>query len=332
MKQTGALFITLILFFSLIFLSPVILAQSPTQQLSTLSHEHDNHEHHECDHDNDDDDKDCSPTKTPSPMLSPSITATPKPTKTPSPTKTPKPTTTPKPTKTPTLSKTPTPTNTHEPTKVPAMTDTPTPTNTPTPTDSPTPTLTQTPSITPSETLTPTETVTPTPTPVACVEEAVWAAGVVSAAQGLKKDGTAVPLVRSNVFASLGPADSVFYTLGHNGSLALIFQNPIKNVVGTDLNIYEFTFGPLTYPQEDATVEVSQDGVTWIMLPVGIRSNINALGLNSLDFGSTGLSTIQYVRITDKTDFTKNVVDGIMGGNADGIDIDAIQGIQQTCP
>ena len=318
MKQTGALFITLILFFSLIFLSPVILAQSPTQQLSTLSHERDNHEHHECDHDNDDDDKDCSPTKTPSPMLSPSITATPKPTKT------------------PTLSKTPTPTNTHEPTKVPAMTDTPTPTPTKTPTntptDSPTPTLTETPSITPSETLTPTETVTPTPTPVACVEEAVWAAGVVSAAQGLKKDGTAVPLVRSNVFASLGPADSVFYTLGHNGSLALIFQNPIKNVVGTDLNIYEFTFGPLTYPQEDATVEVSQDGVTWIMLPVGIRSNINALGLNSLDFGSTGLSTIQYVRITDKTDFTKNVVDGIMGGNADGIDIDAIQGIQQTCP
>lgn len=221
--------------------------------------------------------------------------------------------------------------------KVPAEltpTITMTPTASPTPTETVTPTLTVTPTetMTPTATLTPTETLTPTPTPVACVEEAVWAAGVVNTKQGLKKDGTAVPFVRSNVFASLGAADTTFYTLGHNGIIEIIFQNPVKNVVGTDLNIYEFTFGPLTYPQEDASVEVSQDGITWFMLPVGIRSNINALGLNSLDFSSTGLDTIQYVRVTDKTDFTKNVVDGILGGNADGIDIDAFQGIKQVCP
>jgi hypothetical protein len=213
----------------------------------------------------------------------------------------------------------------------PTPTDTPTPTLTPTPTDTPTPTLTPSPTETPTDTPTPTNTLTPSPTPVTCVEETVWAAGVVNAVQGLKKDGSQVPLVRSNPFTMVGPADSVFFTLGNHGVVSVIFERPIQNVVGNDFTIFEFTFGPLTYPEEDATVEVSQDAITWFPVPGIARSNINVLGMNSMDFASTGLSTIQYIRVTDQTNYTLNTVDGLLGGNADAFDIDAFQGTKQSC-
>ena len=140
-----------------------------------------------------------------------------------------------------------------------------------------------------------------------------------------------MPFERSNPFTMVGAADNVFYTLGLHGVVTVIFERPIKNVVGNDFTIYEFTFGHLTYPEEDAKVEVSQDAISWFTVPGIARSNINALGLNSMDFASTGLNTIQYIRVTDQTNYALNTVDGILGGNADAFDIDAFQGTKQSC-
>ena len=106
-----------------------------------------------------------SPTDTPTPTPTGTLTPTPTPTGTLTPTPTPTGTLTPTPTDTPTPTGTltPTPTGTLTPTPTPTGTLTPTPTPTGTLTPTPTPTLTSTP--TPSATLTPTNTLTPTTTP-----------------------------------------------------------------------------------------------------------------------------------------------------------------------
>ncbi len=96
-----------------------------------------------------------TPTPTPKPTATPTVT--PRPTETPKPT----PTVTPRPTETPK----PTPTVTPRPTETPKPTPTVTPTPTPKPTATPTPKPTATPTPKPTATPTPRPTATPTPTP-----------------------------------------------------------------------------------------------------------------------------------------------------------------------
>src|SRR5258708_3386786 len=60
-----------------------------------------------------------------------------------------------------------------------------------------------------------------------------WADTVVTTAQGLRNDGSAVPLVRSDPTAALGVAeqtnaDGTFYSLGFGGSITLGFVNGIS--------------------------------------------------------------------------------------------------------
>lgn len=172
----------------------------------------------------------------------------------------------------------------------------------------------QTPTTTPS----PTISITPTP-PVACFP--AYASAVVAAAQGTKKDNSAITdPSRTNPNNMLGPANNQFFSLGKNGTATVAFSTPISNILGYDLTIdfFEITNGRDSYPEERANVEVSQDGVTYV--PVVAQASSLPNGITNIDFSGTGLSSIQYVRLTDATNFAPQASD------ADGYDVDAIRG------
>lgn len=212
-----------------------------------------------------------------------------------------------------------------------AVDQTPTlfPSATPTATEAPIPTNTLKPTITnsPTPTNTPSPTVTPSPTPIACKEGPGWASEVIYAAQGLQKDGMNLPLSRMTPQFATGVTDGKFFSLGGKGKIVLKFYRKVKNIPGVDFTVYETTQGRLTYPNETAKVEVSDNGAFWYQLPGNASSKFNALGTSNFDFGTTILNTIQFVRITDTTNFLDFAVDPI----ADGFDVDAVQGIVLSC-
>lgn len=197
----------------------------------------------------------------------------------------------------------------------------------------PTPTATMTPTPTPTDTPTPTLTMTPTPTPSepsvpACVPGPGYAASVVSSAQGLQKNLLPVPLSRSNPLSALGAINGTFFSLGMNGTITVAFAEPVVDLPGTDFVSYETTFFRQTYMDELATVEVSEDGVTWYTLPeiAGNRAPLSPFGATSFDFSSTGLDMVQYVRLTDASDFGSSAF-----LDADSYDLDGILGLMVTC-
>ncbi len=149
------------------------------------------------------------------------------------------------------------------------------------------------------------------------------AATVVTSDQGLRKDGSAVLATRSDPSAVLGAHDTNFYSLGFGGSITMSFAAPVANVSGNDFELYEVTNKP--YPLETALVEVSQDGNTWHTLSqpftntgTVVSSTITKTGF---DFSSTGLASIQYVRVTDQTNPALHTND------ADGIDLESAQAV-----
>lgn len=153
-----------------------------------------------------------------------------------------------------------------------------------------------------------------------------WADTVVSEAQGLRRNGTAVVPARSDLGVALGVAESSggasdspvvagsFYSLGFGGTVVLGFNNLILNGAGSDLRVFEITGG--TYPDETATVEASQDGVAWTLLGTATRDE---------DFDLGSLPWAKYVRIKD----TSNTALFPLGGfaDADGFDLDAVQAL-----
>lgn len=178
-----------------------------------------------------------------------------------------------------------------------------------------------TPTATPVPTATPTPTSTPTATPIAC--QTVWASSVQANNQGTRKDGSGVLATRTDATDMLGPAngpaEGTFFSLGVNGSVILKFTAPVHDVNGTgvDLSFHEITNGRLSYPLEKASVEVSADNITYY--PVGdVTSEPPGDGIMFLDFSTTPLSAIQYVKLTDTTNFTPHA------SNADGYDVDAV--------
>lgn len=123
---------------------------------------------------------------------------------------------------------------------------------------------------------------------------------VVSGAQGLRKDGSAVLPARSDSSSALGvPEDAAategdFFSLGFGGNLVLGFTNPIYNGAGNDLYVTETTYGnPPGYP-ESAMVEVSADGTTWVS--AGTLTQDGAVSMPE------SVACAYYVRITDTTD------------------------------
>ncbi|HVZ12074.1 MAG TPA: hypothetical protein VG965_03510 [Patescibacteria group bacterium] len=144
-----------------------------------------------------------------------------------------------------------------------------------------------------------------------------WADTVLSASQGLMKNGDPVPPTRSDPTAALGVAedDTVeghFYSLGFGGSIALGFDNGISS----GSMVVEAT-NP-GYPDETAKVEMSQDGVTWY--PAG---NVVADGTVSKP---ENLTCAKYVRITDTSD-PANFSDP----TADGYDVDGVKATGDPC-
>ncbi len=149
---------------------------------------------------------------------------------------------------------------------------------------------------------------------------------VVSNNQGPRGDGGVVANVRSDASKVLGAPDGeasgTFYSLGKNGTITTKFEYPVANVAGNDLSFYEITWGNRqAYMLEKAKVEVSQDGNIW--QEIGTVNNHDNNGVGELDFGTTGWSWIQYVRLTDTTIFTTI--------NGDGYDLDAISAKSALC-
>lgn len=148
-------------------------------------------------------------------------------------------------------------------------------------------------------------------------------AETITANQGLRKNGTPVLAARSDPEVMKGPADGQFYSLGFGGDVTLEFEYPILNGTGNDLVIAEITNGRNNYPEELATVEISQDGSNWVML--GTATSKVSNGINQFDFDDVGMPWARYVRITDISD------PDIFENTADGFDIDTVYGIHGSC-
>lgn len=162
-----------------------------------------------------------------------------------------------------------------------------------------------------------------------CVDEldGSWADAFVDSAQGKRKDGSAVLPARSDASDALGESDwssggsSGFFSLGFGGSITLSFDSFVSDVAGTDLSIHEATNG--SYPLEKVTVEVSQDGSEWES--AGTADNTNPSKVTEIDFSSTGLAWIKFVKLTDISDKAP------FSSDADGFDLDAVEAVQQVC-
>ena len=175
--------------------------------------------------------------------------------------------------------------------------------------------------------LSPTPTTGPTPTPIACIPG--YATGVASSAQGLRKNGTAVLLDRSDTTDALGapqstgtPSDTPvvagsFFSLGFGtgnvggGNIILTFANPIVDLAGFDFRVFEVTGG--TYPDEKIKVEASQNGVNFFdVTPIATRDQF-------MDLGTSGLAWASHLRITDQSDKS------LFELTADAYDLDGVQ-------
>ena len=169
----------------------------------------------------------------------------------------------------------------------------------------------------------PTPTPTPTPPPV-CEEVEDWAGDVDASEQGTTKSGGEITDPdRTDPNDVLGTPDSEFFSIGKDGWIVVTFDNPVTNSEGDDLSFHEVTNDRDTYPEEKATVEVSDDNSTWHS--IGEVSNHATDGIAYLDIDSTGLDTVMYVRISDNTDYS------LHGDAADGYDLDAVDGVTLVC-
>lgn len=144
-----------------------------------------------------------------------------------------------------------------------------------------------------------------------------WADNVKSAAQGLRKDGSAVPAPRSDSSSTLGvaednTADGTFYSLGFGGVIELGFDNGISSGV----ILVEATNAG--YPAEKVNVEVSENGTNWVQAGVVTQDGQVAK--------PDGVTCAKYVRITDMSN-----KDDFSDGTADGYDVDGVKAEGDVC-
>lgn len=159
-----------------------------------------------------------------------------------------------------------------------------------------------------------------------------WAAKVVKAVQGVKKDGSPVAASRSIPKNALvgdylgGNNPTTFYSLGFNGptvdapgKIVVSFGCRVLNLGGKDLGIWEATNG--NYPLEKARVEVSKNKADWEW--VGTAKNLGTGPNRASKVDVTPLPWFKYVRLSDTT------VKSIHNGNADGFDVDGVKALQK---
>lgn len=149
--------------------------------------------------------------------------------------------------------------------------------------------------------------------------QSIWGGQVVDFQQGTTNLINPVVAERSDSSKSLGittnPDELNFVSLGFGGSITIKMIKPIKNGEGSDLKIWETTYGSPScnvYP-EKAWVFASQDGCNF--LPLGLICQDDELDLGDLNWAN-------YIKIVDASSF-----DGFKRqGEVDGYDVDAIEG------
>lgn len=160
-----------------------------------------------------------------------------------------------------------------------------------------------------------------------------WGHTLVTFQQGPAWNGSIAP-TRSDPFATLGVTtpqnntypEGSFYALGKGGSITISFLYPLHIRPGvSDLDIYEVTNDRAISPIDRARVEISATGDPGSWVSAGEITSVQYP--NQVDLSSTGLSTFQYVRITDTTR-DSDVPAGAFG---DGFDLDAIEAAAQRC-
>ncbi|MCB0820049.1 MAG: T9SS type A sorting domain-containing protein [Bacteroidetes bacterium] len=171
------------------------------------------------------------------------------------------------------------------------------------------------------------------------VSAQTYATSVVSYSQGPRADGVSpIGVTRSNADNALGglgspdvnigevannSASVEFVSLGYAGTLVLEFADPICNLEGADLTVYETSYGSpscAAWP-ERALVWAAQrldcGESAWVMISPadGICQNAD------LDLGI--LSWAKYIRIMD---ITNPLLQVFQAPNQDGFDVDAVVG------
>lgn len=145
----------------------------------------------------------------------------------------------------------------------------------------------------------------------------------------------------------MGSLDVV--TLGNGGSITLAFGGAIVDEDGPDLIVFENVFyaggDPAAPYAEVGSVEVSEDGETWLSFPctatelpyegcagwhptyAGTDESIDAhdpevAGGEAFDLADVGLAEARFVRVTDRAD---------LGGFSGAFDLDAVSLVHWAC-
>jgi hypothetical protein len=111
----------------------------------------------------------------------------------------------------------------------------------------------------------------------------------------------------AKTFASLGPPDSICYSIGKSGWVILDMQYEIPDQVGNDLIVHEGDTDPEGF---SCYAGLSIDG-PWTLIGSG-------MGTAAFDFATTGIAEARYIRIVDDGD-------GPSAGAQAGYDLDAIE-------
>jgi hypothetical protein len=163
-------------------------------------------------------------------------------------------------------------------------------------------------------------------------EAPFYASEVVSSSQGLRKDGTAVRVGRSNPDAALTyeatQSETDFFSLGFGGEIVLAFPCAVVDGPGDDIRVVEDTWGS-GYPLETADV-FAWDGATWVLLGVADNSDHGTYWQTQsfFDLADEGLASTSMIKIVDTTNPDPH------NSNADGFDVNWVEALWDStaCP
>jgi hypothetical protein len=160
------------------------------------------------------------------------------------------------------------------------------------------------------------------------VAQSIWVDEIVSFNQGLNNDGQVIGQLRSNPLHAIGQAQSSdtptseenanYVSLGFGGEIVLKFSDPVKNIEGNDIILYETTFNNPNcrrYP-EKVQAFVSQDNCNWYYVGEACQDG-------EFDLGE--MNWAQYIKIIDVSPYGNFEPFGV----CDGYDIDGVEGIQK---
>ncbi len=127
--------------------------------------------------------------------------------------------------------------------------------------------------------------------------------------EGTQLNGTPIAVDRTDALVALGQPDGInapggFVSLGYGGSISILFDGLVFDEVGNDIVIHETSYGDDNcdgLDTEQASIELSQDGITWIAAGTVCRDGF-------VDIADSGLEYIIAIRIIN--DPLSNTFDG----------------------